>query len=100
MSRELLPLGSVVYLEGGTEKIMVVGRGIIFNDSETNEEVFTDYMGCIFPTGINPNNTLFFNVENIDRVVFKGLSDEDEKRFLEVYSEWETKLTVRKKEIK
>ncbi|WP_153057179.1 DUF4176 domain-containing protein, partial [Streptococcus suis] len=51
MSRELLPLGSVVYLEGGTEKIMVVGRGIIFNDSETNEEVFTDYMGCIFPTG-------------------------------------------------
>lgn len=100
MSKNLLPLGTVVYLDGGTEKIMIVGRGVIFKDSETDEEVFTDYMGCIFPTGINPNNTLFFNEENVDRVVFKGLVDEDEERFLEIYEEWETKLSVQKKVIK
>lgn len=88
MSQELLPLGSVVYLQEGTEKLMIIGRGIVYQDEETNTEVFVDYMGCIFPTGINPNNTIFFNQENIDRVVFEGLKDEDEERFLQVYDEW------------
>ena len=97
MSQELLPLGSVVYLQEGTEKLMIIGRGIVYQDEETNTEVFVDYMGCIFPTGINPNNTIFFNQENIDRVVFEGLKDEDEERFLQVYKEWEEKLDVPKK---
>ncbi|EFM30174.1 DUF4176 domain-containing protein [Streptococcus gallolyticus] len=100
MSQELLPLGSVVYLQEGTEKLMIIGRGIVYQDEETNTEVFVDYMGCIFPTGINPNNTIFFNQENIDRVVFEGLKDEDEERFLQVYDEWLKKIDVPKKEIK
>lgn len=100
MSQELLPLGSVVYLQEGTEKLMIIGRGIVYQDEETNTEVFVDYMGCIFPTGINPNNTIFFNKENIDRVVFEGLKDEDEERFLQVYDEWLKKIDVPKKEIK
>ncbi|MBE6164366.1 MAG: DUF4176 domain-containing protein [Streptococcus gallolyticus] len=97
MSQELLPLGSVVYLQEGTEKLMIIGRGVIFRDNETGEQVYTDYMGCIFPNGINPDNTYFFNQENIDRVVFEGLKDEDEERFLQVYKEWEEKLDVPKK---
>ena len=100
MSQELLPLGSVVYLQEGTEKLMIIGRGVIFRDNETGEQVYTDYMGCIFPNGINPDNTYFFNQENIDRVVFEGLKDEDEERFLQVYKEWEEKIDVPKKEIK
>lgn len=99
MSKQMLPLGSVVYLSEGTEKVMIVGRGVIFQDTETNSEVFTDYMGCLYPTGINPNNTLFFNEENIDKIVFKGLSDEEDERFLEIYEEWESKLTVPRKTI-
>ena len=97
MSQELLPLGSVVYLQEGTEKLMIIGRGVIFRDNETGEQVYTDYMGCIFPNGINPDNTYFFNQENIDRVVFEGLKDEDEERLLQVYKEWEEKLDVPKK---
>ena len=31
-SKELLPLGSVIYLEEGTQKLVIVGRGVIFND--------------------------------------------------------------------
>lgn len=100
MSQKLLPLGSVVYLQEGTEKVMVVGRGVVYHDEETNADVFVDYMGCLYPTGVNPNNTIFFNQENIDRVVFEGLKDEDEERFLQVYEEWQKKITVPKKEIK
>ena len=100
MSQELLPLGSVVYLQEGTEKLMIIGRGVIFRDNETGEQVYTDYMGCIFPNGINPDNTYFFNQENIDRVVFEGLKDEDEERFLQVYKKKKEKIDVPKKEIK
>lgn len=100
MSKKLYPLGTVVYLQEGTQKIMIVGRGVIYKDEEENTEVFVDYMGCIYPTGINPDNTIFFNEENIDRVVFEGLRDEDEERFLEVYDQWEKEVTVPKKVIK
>ncbi|EGP5066298.1 DUF4176 domain-containing protein, partial [Enterococcus faecium] len=30
--------------------------------------------------------------ENIDKVVFKGYSDEEEERFLEIYQEWKNDL--------
>ena len=47
----------------------------------------------------NPNNTIFFNQENIDRVVFKGFVDEEEERFIEIYQNWEKSLTIPKKKI-
>lgn len=100
MTNQLYPLGTVLYLQDGTEKVMVVGRGVIYQDEETNLDVFVDYMGCLYPTGVNPNNTIFFNHENIDRIVFEGLKDDEEERFLQVYEEWLKKVTVPKKEIK
>lgn len=36
MQKELLPLGSVVYLEGATSKLMIVGRGPIFESNGQN----------------------------------------------------------------
>lgn len=100
MTNQLYPLGTVLYLQDGTEKVMVVGRGVIYQDEETNSDVFVDYMGCLYPIGVNPNNTIFFNHENIDRIVFEGLKDDEEERFLQVYEEWLKKVTVPKKEIK
>ncbi|WEV56395.1 DUF4176 domain-containing protein [Ligilactobacillus acidipiscis] len=38
----LLPLGSIVYLEKGTVKLMVVGRGAVFND-DIDKVVFRGY---------------------------------------------------------
>lgn len=36
-NKELLPLGSIVYLQEGTQKLMIIGRGVIFDDEETRE---------------------------------------------------------------
>lgn len=47
-----------------------------------------DYMGCLYPEGIDLKKTIFFNQEDIDQVVFKGYSDESETRFQEAYSKW------------
>ena len=96
-SKQLLPLGSVVLLEEGLQKLIIVGRGAIYKDQATQEEVFADYMGAIYPIGVNPETTIFFQNENIDRVIFRGFSDEEEERFMEVYGKWEQELTISKK---
>ncbi|CNJ19589.1 Uncharacterized protein conserved in bacteria [Streptococcus agalactiae] len=44
---ELLPLGSIVYLEEGTVKLMIVGRGVIYDDPEGTGQLFADYMGGV-----------------------------------------------------
>ena len=46
----------------------------------------------IYPNGIDPQDALFFNHEDIDKVVFRGYSDDEEERFLEVYEEWKKNL--------
>ncbi|MGU8024563.1 DUF4176 domain-containing protein [Streptococcus suis] len=92
MTKELLPLGSVIYLEEATTKLMIVGRGPIFESD--GENVYSDYVGVIYPEGINPEDAIFFNHENIEKVVFEGYKDDEEKRFMEVYESWEPELEV------
>ena len=48
----LLPVGSVVYLENGNQKIVVLNRGAIV--SQNNQKVIFDYTGAIYPEGLNP----------------------------------------------
>ena len=50
-NKELLPLGSIIYLQEGTQKLMIIGRGVIFDDEETGEKAFADYMGVLYPMG-------------------------------------------------
>jgi hypothetical protein len=42
-TNELLPLGSIVLLEEGMQKLIIVGRGAIYTDKETGEDKFADY---------------------------------------------------------
>ena len=98
-SKELLPLGSIVYLEEGTQKLVIVGRGVIFDDPDTGKQAFADYMGVLYPQGLQPESTIFFQHENIDKIIFEGYRDEEESRFLEIYHSWESKLTVPRKEV-
>ena len=98
-SKELLPLGSVVFLEEGTQKLIIIGRGVIFEDSDSSEQVFADYMGTLYPSGFQKNSNIFFQHENIDRVVFRGYSEEEEKRFLEVYNNWKGTIKVKRAKV-
>lgn len=97
-TKKLLPLGSIVLLEEGLQKLLIVGRGAIYTDQTTGNDIFADYMSVLYPTGLNPETTIFFNHENIDKVVFEGYSDEEEERFMEVYAEWKDGLDEQDKE--
>ena len=63
-SKELLPLGSIVYLEEGTQKLVIVGRGVIFDDPDTGKQVFTDLYGrSLSPRLTNRFNNFFSSMK-------------------------------------
>ena len=82
----MLPIGSIVYLKDGTRKIMILNRGAFIDND--GEKVIFDYSGCIYPVGLDAEQILYFNKDNIDKVLFKGYSDNEEERYQELYSQW------------
>ncbi|HHI9520500.1 DUF4176 domain-containing protein [Streptococcus agalactiae] len=66
-NEELLPLGSIVYLEEGTVKLMIVGRGVIYDDPEGTGQLFADYMGILYPAGLQQNQLYFSNMRTLTK---------------------------------
>lgn len=79
-------IGTVVYLNEGNKKVMILNRGPIME--KNGKQYLFDYSGCVYPIGLVPEQILYFNEENIDKVVFEGYSDEEETRFQELYNNW------------
>lgn len=86
MMEKLLPIGSIVYLQDGSQKLMILNRGPQI-ELEGKVQMF-DYSGCVYPVGLAADQVLYFNTENIDKVLFEGFSDDDEARFQELYEKW------------
>ena len=80
---QLLPIGSVVLLEGAEKRLMICGR--IQTDTATGTTY--DYSGCLYPDGIIDSSQLYmFNNENIKTIFFVGFQDLEEfqfRRFME-----------------
>ncbi|CND24261.1 Uncharacterized protein conserved in bacteria [Streptococcus agalactiae] len=64
---ELLPLGSIVYLEEGTVKLMIVGRGVIYDDPEGTGQLFADYMGGYIRLAFKQNQLYFSNMRTLTK---------------------------------
>lgn len=78
--KSLLPIGSIVIIngfevDGAKKKLMIYGRKQI---QSGNDEIW-DYVACFYPEGnISSNYNVFFNHEDIARVLFRGYEDEEE----------------------
>lgn len=78
MGEKFLPIGTVVSLQGGTKRTMIVGFCPIAEDGKK-----FDYVGCLYPEGvISPNESLLFNHEQIVKVYAKGFADEENEEFM------------------
>ncbi|MCY8640595.1 DUF4176 domain-containing protein [Bacillus haynesii] len=85
LENKLLPSGSIVLLEGGTKKLMIYGRKQIVVSEDPK---MFDYIGVFYPEGyINPEYTFAFNHSDIEKVIFEGYEDEEEREFQHVLKE-------------
>ena len=83
--KELLPIGSVVLLNGGEKRVMVYGVKQS-DDSKPGQEF--DYIGVMYPEGnIGAQYQFLFNHADIKNVVFRGYEDDDRTSFIEKLAE-------------
>lgn len=78
---DYIPLGSIVILQGGVQKVLVIARGL--NVKKGNTPLFFDYAGVPYPEGLISDQVAYFNHEMIARVVFKGYHDVDDEVMVE-----------------
>lgn len=80
---EYLPIGSVVALDDGIKKIMIIG---IMQEIRQEDEVTEkfDYIGVAYPEGfINTGSMLLFNHDQIMDVVYRGYENIERNRLVE-----------------
>lgn len=76
--KELVPLGTVVTLKDGEQRLMVVGR---LQNKKGSKTVY-DYAGCLWPQGlIDSHHFYLFNHEDIKCFFYIGLQDVMEFNF-------------------
>lgn len=73
---DYLPLGSVVLLDGGIKKLVIIARGLLAQGKAG--QVFFDYGAVLYPEGLQGDRMIYFNHKDIAKVVFKGFSDDDD----------------------
>lgn len=74
----LLPIGSVVSIQGGSSRLMILASGVVMDYD--HKKVY-DYCSCPFPQGFsNHENMIMFNRDAIEDIYCVGyLSPEGEE---------------------
>ncbi|TNU81190.1 DUF4176 domain-containing protein [Lactococcus lactis] len=79
-----LPLGTVVLLERGEKRLIIIGRKQI--SVETEKEF--DYAGVLFPEGYQSSENLYlFNHSDVENIFQMGLIDSEELSYQTFLSE-------------
>ena len=77
---ELLPIGSVVLLQGAQKRLMIFGVG----QEDLTTHTPYDYIGVVYPEGnMGEGSQLLFNHSDIEQIVFRGFEDEERDQFIE-----------------
>lgn len=78
--KELLPIGSVVMLNGATKRLMIYGVG----QTDNSDDKDYDYIGVMYPEGnMGDGSQFLFNHSDISEVYFKGYHDNEREDFLD-----------------
>lgn len=93
-----LPLGSIVILDGGVQKVLIVSRGMVI--PVNGKQYAFEYGGCFYPQGLVSDKVIYFNNEDIQEVVFEGFSDEDDERMIKNLDKWTEEKNFEKGSVK
>ncbi len=84
--KDLLPIGTVVLLEGGKKRLMIFG---IKQLDEADEQVEYDYAAVPYPEGnIGIEGQFLFNHDQIQEVIFYGYDDDERTEFINALDEF------------
>lgn len=75
-NNRLLPLGSIVLLEGGVQKLIIISRAL--NVKHGERVFFFDYGAVPYPDGLMGDQMVYFQRNNVSRVIFEGFRDEED----------------------
>lgn len=78
---ELLPIGSVVVLKGNTKKMMIISR-VLALPVKGNVYRF-DYGACLYPEGMMGEDVIYFNHEDILKIIAEGYDNDENALMLE-----------------
>lgn len=83
MFKELLPIGSVVLLQDGTKKLMIMGIKPVLN-----EKIY-DYIGVLYPEGFigSDKGNFLFNHSDINDIAFVGYSNPEREKYFDALEE-------------
>lgn len=74
----MLPLGSVVKINGYKRRLMIYSR---FQKNLADERIY-DYLGCDYPLGIvDTEGGILFNNEAIETIFYVGFQDVEELNY-------------------
>lgn len=91
----MLPLGTVVTLEEGSKRLMIIGR---FQQNMTEGKLY-DYTAVLYPEGMLDTNELFlFDRNDIGHVFFKGYDCQEETQFKEFVLQQLKKMNLLEKD--
>ena len=66
------PIGTIIVLKEGTWPLMIYARKQ--KTTKKSDEIY-DYVGCLYPQGYIDNNYIvFFQHEDVDTVLYTGMS--------------------------
>lgn len=76
--KKYLSLGSMVWIKGSAKKLMIVARGVYVDTEEGR--TFFDYGACAYPEGMVGDGLVYFQRENVVKVIFHGYEDEENEQ--------------------
>lgn len=71
-----LPLGSIVIINGGYRKYMIMARGVAVNVN--GKDNYFDYGACLYPEGMIGDKVIYFQHSDVNKIVHEGYSDDDD----------------------
>lgn len=78
LQEKYLPIGTVVLLKEGKQKLMINGYTPV--ESKNKDRVY-DYCGCIYPEGvISTDQTILFDHNDIEEVLTLGFVCEEQEK--------------------
>ena len=85
---DFLPLGTVVVLIGSIKKVMIAQRAVYVpvNEDETDIKYF-EYGAVLYPEGLVDGQLVYFNSEDVYKVIAVGYTDADDELLVEEINE-------------